>query len=137
MYYWKLEKVIPSVLLFSGTVGLSGQRINIPSNAGKIDVRYEVQSALGDRNLRNYRRVGAGQGNDDVFVRVAQLFLRGPNDAVLQQKDAVMPLTQFTIPWEDNDSAKSLIILPLGLEQQFQVTDSGYRWVQKKFEKID
>lgn len=137
MYYWKLEKTLPAQLIFSGTVGLSGQRINVPFNAGKIDVRYEPVTALADRNLRNYRRAGAGQGNDDVFIRVAQLFLRGPNDAVVQQKDAVMPLTQFTIPWEDNDSAKSLIILPLGLEQQFQVLDSGYRWVQKKFEKLD
>lgn len=136
MYYWKLEKVIPSALIFAGTIGLSGQRVNLPSNAGKIDVRYEVSSALGDSNLRNYRRAGSGQGNDDVFVRVAQLFLRGPNDAVMQSKDAIMPLTQFTIPWEDNDSQKSLIILPLGIQQQFQVVDSGYRWVQKKFEKI-
>ena len=129
--YWDITPGIQTAV-FSGVPQFIGQEIGLPKGCVNVKIAYDVASAKSDNTLRNLRRIGGGNTNENSFVNTARVWLIDSKGNAFSQDEIWVPNTVLSIPFSYRDEVCRVRVMPKSLGIQFTVSDIGDRWVQKQ-----
>ncbi len=129
--YWD---IIPGleVSVYSSVPQFIGQEIALPKGCTHIRIAYDITSAKEDGTLRNLRRIANGNTNENTFVNTARIWIIDSKGNAIYQDEIWVPNTVVAIPFSYRDEVCRLRLMPKSLGINFNVLDTGDRWVQKK-----
>ena len=130
--YWTLELKAASSL-YSDTPPPSGVLVSGTVDTVDFDVSFDINLALADTTLRSWRKRTQPASIDTTFINVAICYLMIDGVALGDGVELNVPRLRVHVPIEYRDRAKSLKIMPKGINTPLQIFDAGSRWTFKKF----
>lgn len=130
--YWDFKND-GAVEFYSGIPPTQGVVVFGTAVTAAFDISFDAASAIADKTLRSWRKRTQPITDDTTFINAAQVYLMIDGVVIDDGVQMNVPKIRITVPFEYRDRQKSIKIMPKGIETTFTVSDSGNRWISKKF----
>ena len=128
--YWNIKKGIQNTL-YVGIPPLPSQEIALPLGCVGFAITFDAAAAKQDTTLRNLKRIGSTNGNEDTFINTMRVWLIDSEGNAISTEELWVPSTLIDIPFQYRNEICKIRMMSKSVIVPFTVFDTGDRWEVK------